>query len=222
MCPLYSCLLSCYYGCTAPAPSKDSLFVNQSQCLVPDLRTLLQQFFVFLHHHFFCLYWSFPILKQLSYPKNITKQKPSKSFLHFLPLSTSLSLFLLVTAKLLGRVYLYSVSPIPLLLFSHEPILITLLPVFLNRNCTYQSHRWPPHCQIQWLILGSHLICLIGSIWHNLLLSPPWTFFSLGLQDTTFYFSGCCLKHLCYFHLIFLTPKHWSITGLNLGTSSLL
>ena len=140
---------------------------------------------------------SFPILKQFSYPKNIAQQNPSKSSLHFLPLCTlSLSVFLsLVYRKATCESYLHSVSPIPLL-FTHEPTLITLLPVFLHQNCPYQIHLWLPYCQIQWLIPGSHVIYLVGSIWHYLLFFPHWTLSSLDFQDTIFSLSGCSVSNI--------------------------
>lgn len=103
-------------------------------------------------------------------------------------------------------------SPIPLLLFTHEPTLISLLPVFLHQNCPYQIHLWLPYCQIQWLIPGSHVICLVGSIWHNLLLSPPWTLSSLDFQNTIFYLSGCSVSNI----FAIFTLSSWP---LNIGVS---
>lgn len=59
---------------------------------------------------------------------------------------------------------------------------------------------------------NSRLICLIGSIWQNVLLSPPWNLSSLGLQQTIFYPSGYSVSNA--FAICTLTS--WS---LNIGVS---
>ena len=111
--------------------------------------------------------------------------------------SLSPSVFLsLVYRKATCKSYLHSVSPIPLLLFTHEPTLITVLLCSSIKTVLIKSiYDFLIAKSSDWFLVLM-LFILLAAFDIIYYFFPRWTLSSLDFQDTIFSLSGCSVSNI--------------------------